>query len=303
MNIKFEFNSKFLKNMNEYKDNDISETIVNSVSTLKNPKDSTLIFVSLLNEDSINKLRNINNSIIILNENTPLSFSDSNCLLYVDRPRKEFAKVLDFILKSQPKENRKYILKDGYYIGENVCIGKNTIIEPFVFIDHEVKIGDNCIVKTGAKIRKDVTIGNDCVIKENCVIGDDGFGVERDEDGTTYKIPHLGGVNIGNSVEIGALSCICQGTIEETVIEDYVKIDDCVFVAHNCYIEKGTVIIANAEVSGSVHIGKNCWISPNVCIRDGIIVGNNTIIGMGAVVVKDIDSNAVVIGNPARKLR
>jgi UDP-3-O-[3-hydroxymyristoyl] glucosamine N-acyltransferase LpxD len=300
---KFEFNCKLLKNMTEYKDENINEIVIYSVSTLKNPRDNTLIFVNSLNEEDIKKLNKIKSCLILLNKNNSYSCSDSNCLLYVDRPRREYAKILDFILKSQHKENKKYILKDGYYIGESVFIGKNTIIEPLVFIDNDVIIGENCIIKTGAKIRGNVVIGTNCIIKENCVIGDDGFGVERDEDGITYKIPHLGGVNIGDSVEVGALSCICQGTIDPTIIQDYVKIDDCVFIAHNCFIDKGTMIIANAEVSGSVHIGTNCWIAPNSCIRDRIVVGNNTIVGMGAVVIKNIDSNVVVVGNPAKKMK
>lgn len=302
MNRKFEFNSKLLKNISKYKDCYINETVIYSVSTLKNPKDNTLIFINILNEESINNLKKIKNSIIILNKSNYAFKTDLNCLLYVDRPRKEYAKILDFILKSQPKDNKSYILKDGYYIGENVNIGKNVVIEPFVFIDHDVIIRDNCIIKTGAKIRKNVVIGNDCVIKENCVIGDDGYGVERDEDGTTYKIPHLGGVNIGNNVEVGAMSCICQGTIEPTVIEEYVKIDDCCFIAHNCNIGKGTFVIANSEISGSVSIGKNSWVAPNACIKDGLQIGDNVIIGMGAVVVKNVDSNVVVVGNPAHKL-
>lgn len=78
------------------------------------------------------------------------------------------------------------------------------------------------------------------------------------------------------------------------------KIDDCVFIAHNCFIDRGTLIIANAEISGSVHIGANSWIAPNSCIRDGTTVGDNTLVGIGAVVVNNIDSNVVVAGNPAK---
>ncbi|NSB12500.1 UDP-3-O-(3-hydroxymyristoyl)glucosamine N-acyltransferase [Clostridium beijerinckii] len=300
MKKKFEFNCKLLKNIIEYGKQNINETVIYSVSTLKDPKDNTLIFGNALNEESIKKLKKVKNSLIILNTKDSYFSSDSSCLLYVDRPREEYAKVLDFILKLQPKDNRKHILIDGYYKGESSIIGKNTVIEPLVFIDNDVKIGDNCIIKTGAKIRRNVIIGNNCIIKENAVIGDDGFGVERDEDGTTYKIPHLGGVKICNNVEVGALSCICQGTIEPTVIEEYVKIDDCVFIAHNCFIDRGTLIIANAEISGSVHIGANSWIAPNSCIRDGTTVGDNTLVGIGAVVVNNIDSNVVVAGNPAK---
>lgn len=61
--------------------------------------------------------------------------------------------------------------------------------------------------------------------------------------------------------------------------------------------------IANSEISGSVHIGTNCWIAPNSCIKDSLVVGNNTIVGIGTVVIKNIDSNVVVMGNPAKKLK
>lgn len=302
MNKKFEFNSIDLKYMNKYKNCNIYETTIYSVSSLKNPRDNTLIFANTLNEENQNRLKKIKNCIIILNESNSWFKLKCNCVLYVQRPRKEYAKILEFILKSQPIRYREYKFKDGYCIGENVLLGINTKIEPFVFIDHDVIIGENCIIKTGAKIKSNVVIGDNCIIKENCVIGDDGFGVERDNDGITYKIPHFGGVNIGNNVEVGALSCICKGTIEATIIEDYVKIDDCVFIAHNCSIGKGTFIIANAEISGSVHIGKMCWIAPNSCIREGIIIGDNTTIGIGAVVVENIDNDVVVVGNPAREL-
>jgi UDP-3-O-[3-hydroxymyristoyl] glucosamine N-acyltransferase len=298
---KFEFNSKLLKNMDGYRDVYIKEVIIYSVSTLKKPKDNTLIFTNNLNKEIINRLEQIKNSIIVISNRNSYFNSDLNCVLNVNRPRKEYARILQFILSMQLKDNRKYVLKDGYYIGENARIGENTIIEPLSFIDHEVTIGDNCKIKSGAKIRSNVIIGDNCIIKENCVIGDDGFGVERDPDGTTYKIPHLGGVVIKNNVEIGAMSCICQGTIEPTVIEEYVKIDDCCFVAHNCNIGRGTFIIANSEISGSVSIGKNSWIAPNACIRDGIKIGDNVTVGMGAVVVKNVDNNELIIGNPGRK--
>lgn len=159
MNKKFEFNSKNLKNIDRYKKCSIYEVSIYSVSSLKNPKDNTLIFANALNEENISKLKQIKNCIIILNNSSSYYHSDFNCILYVDRPRKEYAMILEFILKLQPKDNKKYTFKDGYYIGENVSLGKNTIIEPFAFIGHNVVIGENCIIKTGAKIRKNVVIG------------------------------------------------------------------------------------------------------------------------------------------------
>ncbi|MBW6408568.1 UDP-3-O-(3-hydroxymyristoyl)glucosamine N-acyltransferase [Clostridium weizhouense] len=303
MERKFNFESSLLKRIEKYNDYIFYNTVIYSVSAISNPKNNTLIFANALKHEDIENLKKVKNSIIILNKQYNNINFEENYILYVDRPRKEYAKILKFILDNNKEEDNNYIFKSGYYIGKNVLIGENTIIEPFVFIDSNSVIGKNCIIKSGAKIRKNVIIGNNCIIKENCVIGSDGFGVERDFDGITYKIPHLGGVIIGDSVEVGALACIAQGTIEPTVIENYVKVDDCVFIAHNVKIKKGTFIIANSQVSGSVEIGENCWVSPNACIKNGIKIGNNSLIGIGSVVINDIKENNVVIGNPARFLK
>lgn len=239
-------------------------------------------------------------SIILVNCDTDDELAEDNLVLKADNPRMEYAKILKFILDSQVKEDREYeVNAHGYVKGKNVEVGEQTIIEPFVFIGDNCKIGRKCIIRSGAKIRENTVIGNDCLIKENCVIGDEGFGMERDENGIPYKIPHLGGVVIGNNVEVGALVSIAQGTIKPTVIEDYVKIDDCVFIAHNCRIEKGAYIIANAEISGSVKIGRYSWIGPSVSIIDRVNIGNNVTAGVGAVIIKDVPDNQIVAGNPA----
>ncbi len=297
----FEFKSNELKKNKDYINQIFFDTTIYSVSSLSNPKDATLIFVEKATEDQIANLSKIRNSIIILNKSFFNTVITNNHIIYVDRPRKEYAKILNYILNL--KRNAQFSLNSNncYYKTQN--IGENSIVEPFCLIDSSVQIGKNCIIKSGAKIRGDVVIGNDCIIKENCVIGADGFGVERDETGDTYKIPHVGGVLIGNNVEVGSCSVIAQGTIEPTVIEDYVKIDDSCFIAHNVHISKGSLIIANSEISGSVFIGKNSWISPNVCIKDGVNIGDNCTIGMGSVVLKDVEHNTTIIGNPGRPLK
>lgn len=270
-----------------------------SVSTIDNPKDNTLLFCNKYNDEVINKIKRLNNCIILMNINCNKIELNNNVILFVKNPRKEYAQILKFILSNDKKKSKYTYTEDGYYVGENVSIGKNTIIEPFVLVDNHVVIKENCYIKSGVKIREYVTIGENCIIKENSVIGSSGFGIERDNDGTNEKIPHLGGVEIGNNVEVGALSCIVSGTIEPTIIEDYVKIDDCVFVAHNCKIGKGTFLIANCEVSGSVVIGEKSWIAPSACIINKVEIGRNVTIGIGSVVTKNISDNSIVAGNPS----
>lgn len=299
MQRKFRFNVSLLSKLKSYKIETDKNFYIYSVCTIKSPKNNSLMFINSITEDIIDVINSLNECVILISKESEKIVSNSNLLLYVEEPRKEYAKLLKFILDNDVVENSLRYEQGGYIIGKNVIIGKNAKIEPFVFIDHDVVIGQNCVIKSGVKINKYCIIGDNCIIRENSVIGGEGFGIERDTDGVNYKIPHLGGVKVGNNVEIGALSSIVSGTIEPTIIEDYVKIDDCVFVAHNCHIGKGTFLIANAEISGSVYIGESAWIGPNAAIIQKVNVGSNAIVGIGAVVTKDVNKYEVVAGNPA----
>lgn len=301
----FNFNVKNMKENGPFTKSDFD---ICSVSTVNNPMNNTVIFCNKqLEVEQLNKLRNIKECLLILNENDNdndkvTSSMLDNYIIYDANPRKKYAQVLQYIINSSSIDKKTYKFKNDCYIGENVSFGSNLKIEPFVTIGNNVSVGNNCTIKAGVRIKDNTIIGDNCVLKDNCVIGSDGFGMERDADGTTYRIPHLGGVIIGNNVEIGALVSIAQGTIEPTIIEDYVKIDDCVFVAHNCKIGKGTFLIANSEISGSVTIGEKCWIGPNTTIINGVSLGDNVMTGIGAVVTKSIESGLTVAGNPADKI-
>lgn len=146
-------------------------------------------------------------------------------------------------------------------------------------------------------------VGNGVTLGQHSVIGKDGFGFERDENGVPVRIPHFGNVIIGDRVEIGACTVIARGTIGDTVIGSHVKLDAMVFVAHNVVIGDCTLVVAGAVICGSAKIGKRCWIGANATIKEGIVIGDDCLIGMGAVVLKDVPPNSVMVGNPARYLR
>ena len=99
------------------------------------------------------------------------------------------------------------------------------------------------------------------------MIGHVGFGYARETDGTPVAIPHSGGVDVGDHVDIGANTCIDRGTMSDTVIGHQVKIDNLVHIAHNCVIGEAAYVIATAIVGGSVKIGPRAWIAPNASIR------------------------------------
>lgn len=147
-----------------------------------------------------------------------------------------------------------------------------------------------------------VIYGKDCLIKPGAVIGQAGFGYERDRDGTPIRFPHFGSVVLGNHVEVGANTVISKGVLEDTVIRDCTKIDDLVYIAHNCKIGKNVMIAGNATLCGGVQVGDGAWIGAGASIKQNVKVGEGAVVGLGAVVVKDVAAYSMVVGNPARAI-
>jgi UDP-3-O-[3-hydroxymyristoyl] glucosamine N-acyltransferase len=176
------------------------------------------------------------------------------------------------------------------------------LVDPRAVIENGVTIGEGTRVGPCAVVRSGSRIGRFCTIKSGAVIGDSGFGFERESDGSPLKMIHLGGVRIGDHVEIGALTTVCRGALGDTVLEDHVKTDDHVHIAHNCRIGAGTMITACAELSGSVIVGEKVWIAPNCSIAQKLTIGDGAFIGIGAVVLHDVKPDTKVFGNPAKKL-
>jgi UDP-3-O-[3-hydroxymyristoyl] glucosamine N-acyltransferase len=135
------------------------------------------------------------------------------------------------------------------------------------------------------------------------VIGNKGFGYATRLGYPPISIPHLGGVRIGNFVEIGSSVTIDRGTFKDTIIGNFSKIDNGVHIAHNVEIGERSLVTAHVEISGSTKIGSDTWIAPNVSIVQKVNIGNNCLIGIGSVVTNNIPDNTVAYGNPARIIR
>lgn len=133
------------------------------------------------------------------------------------------------------------------------------------------------------------------------VIGADGFGYARAEDGTLVKMPHRGNVVIEENVEIGCNTCIDRAVEGSTVIGAGTKIDNLVHIAHGVKIGKNCIIVAGSVIGGSCEIGDNVYIGIGAMIKNKIRIGKNAFIGMGAVVTKDVPEGATIVGNPGRE--
>lgn len=152
-------------------------------------------------------------------------------------------------------------------IGPGVCVGEGVNIAAHVRLYANCVVGDDCSVGAGTLLMPgvvlyaDVDIGPRCVVHGGAVIGADGFGFAPDHNGHLQPIAQLGGVKIGADVSIGAASTIDRGAIDDTVVEEGVKIDNQVQVGHNCRIGAHSVICGCVGIAGSVTIGKHCMIA------------------------------------------
>lgn len=219
--------------------------------------------------------------------------SKRDFLIMNDNPRLTFIKILSWLQRS--------IGFDQY--NETSEISPSAMIGPGVVIESGCKIGDDVIIEPNVTIHKGTIIGDNSLIRSNASIGSSGFGFERESSGSPIRFPHLGRVVIGQNVEVGSCTTVANGTLGDTVIEDNAKLDNLVHIAHNALIKNGAFVTAGAEISGGVVVGENSWIAPNSCTHQKIKIGKNSLVGLGAVVTKDVAENIVVAGNPAKKLR
>lgn len=184
------------------------------------------------------------------------------------------------------------------YVGEGAEIGDETTIFSGVFIGEGVKIGKRSLIYPNVTILRDCLIGNDVIIHSGTVIGDDGFGFVRD-GASSVKIPQTGIVQIDDHVEIGANNCIDRAALGKTWIKRGTKTDNLVQVAHNVVIGENSIIVAQAGISGSCHIGREVIIGGQVGTIDHIEIGDRAMIAPQAGVMKSILPGEAVSGTPA----
>lgn len=271
-----------------------SPLLIEGVSSASAPRPRTLSFIRTWDESSgeLMKAHPETGFLIPLDAPGETGANVLRCanprLSYAIASRKLFAGV------SEPGIHPAAIIHATAQIGQNVSVGPMAVISAGVSIGNDSRIGAHAVLESGVMVGHDVRIGS------HTSIGHEGFGFEIDADGAPIRLLHVGGVLIGDHVEIGSHVTIAQGTIEPTVINDHVKIDDAVFIAHNVQVGQASYVIAGAAVSGSVVIGERVWISPEVAIINKVTIGNDALVGIGAVVVTNVDENTVVAGVPAK---
>jgi UDP-3-O-[3-hydroxymyristoyl] glucosamine N-acyltransferase len=172
-------------------------------------------------------------------------------------------------------------------IGAGASIGKGARIGSHCVIGEKAAVGEGTRLHPRVTIYGGCSLGARCIVHSGAVIGADGFGMARDA-GRWIKIPQVGGVRIGDDVEIGANTTIDRGALDDTVIEEGVKLDNQIQVAHNCVIGAHTVIAGCTGISGSARIGRHCLIGGGVGIVGHISICDHVTVSGMTLVAKSI---------------
>ncbi len=190
---------------------------------------------------------------------------------------------------------------EGVFVGENTVVGEEALLCPGAYVGRDCRIGARTEVHPHATVRDRVIIGEDCVIHFNAAIGAAGFGFLQHE-GRHVKQPQVGRVRIGDRVEIGALSSVDRAMLEETVIEDGVKVDNHCHVAHNCHVGPDCIMAGYARLGGSVHVGRGVIIAADVAVTDHVNIGEGAVLAAGAGIHRDVEPGEVLLGRPGRDI-
>jgi UDP-3-O-[3-hydroxymyristoyl] glucosamine N-acyltransferase len=275
-----------------------------NIHYLKDPKnvdEFTLDWISAQRLDKQDIVKNSKAKAIIGSADLKFStelLQQGKVLIIVENPKLALVKIGNafFVEKVKPGIHPKAIIHPEAEIGKEVFIGANVVIG-------KCKIGDNTVIYPFVSIDDNVRIGNNVVIKSGARLGYEGFGFEKQADGSLIKFPQLGRLIISDFVAIGANTCIDKGALSDTIIDEGTKINNLCHIAHNVIIGKNVIITAHVNISGSSIIEDGVWIAPNASLRGHQTIGEGVVIGMGAVVTKNVPAGETWMGNPARFLK
>jgi len=271
---------------------------ITSIAPIEEAKCDQLSFCNNVEESALRAISASHAGIIICRDDIPgLERSEvKHCLFTVANPRLSFIRCANrfFGSRRQNSIHPTAIIEQDSVIGHNVDIGPNT------YIGHQVVIGDGAIIEDRVHVAGGSKIGRNVYLQTGAVIGCEGQGFERGEDGSFEKFPQIGWVVLEDEVEVGANSTIVRGTFGSTRVGKGSKIGHLCDIGHNAQIGKHVFISAGVVVCGSATVNDFCWLAPKCCIRNKVRLGTKVTVGIGSVVTHHVADGLTVIGVPAR---
>lgn len=184
-------------------------------------------------------------------------------------------------------------------IADGARIGDRTVVGPHVTIGYLATVGRDCRLHANVSVRERVVIGDRVVLQDGVVVGSDGFGFAKRDDGTYEKIPQPGVVVIEDDVEVGANSAIDRPAVGETRICAGAKIDNLVQVAHGVRVGRNTLLCAQVGIAGSATVGNNVVLAGQVGVAGHLEIGDNVVATAQTGIPNSVDAGTLVSGYPA----
>jgi UDP-3-O-[3-hydroxymyristoyl] glucosamine N-acyltransferase len=189
-------------------------------------------------------------------------------------------------------------------IADDAEIGPGAMLTSSVNVRTGARVGANTLLHPGVVIAERCKVGAGCIIHPGVVVGADGFGFRPSEDGRGLaKVPHIGIVDVGDNVEIGANTCIDRAKFGATIVGSGTKIDNLVQIGHNCVIGRSCILCGHVGLAGSVTLGDGVILAARVGIMDNISIGAGARIGGDSGVADDVPAGETWLGAPAMPAR
>ena len=286
-------NKKYsLKFISEYIDSSIvgdADLEIDNIATLDTAVEGCITF--LANSKYNKLLETTKASAVIVKEG--VKTNNEITLLVCSDPYLAFAKLSKLFSDQIDFFNGTF--QDNVFIHDSVNLGRDVKVGPNAYIGENCNIGDKTVIYPNSTILKDVSIGQNCIVHPNSVLGSDGFGFAPENDGYK-KIEQLGGLEIGDNVEIGAGCTIDRGSISNTIISDGVKLDNQIHIAHNVSLGSNSAIAACCAVAGSTKIGKNFKMGGLSGVLGHLEICDDVTVGAHTLITKNIKSPGNYIG-------
>jgi UDP-3-O-[3-hydroxymyristoyl] glucosamine N-acyltransferase len=223
--------------------------------------------------------------VIVGPELAPAARGRGDCIV-ASNPHLYFARVTQLWRRvhgggPRPGIHRSAVVEEGAFVDPSASVGALS------FVGRGARIGAGTVLKERVTVGEDCVIGARCLVQSGAVIGGDGFGFAPDE-GRWAKIEQLGAVRIGDDVEIGANTCIDRGALDDTVIEDGVKLDNLIQIGHNCHIGRHTAMAGCVGVAGSARIGAHCTVGGAGMILGHLTIADHVHISSASIVTRSI---------------
>lgn len=290
------------------------DVIVDDVASLSNAGSKSLSFLS--NPSFVDQLASTRAAAVILNEKHVSECSAAS--LVTKDPYATYARMAavvspepvytpgvhpSAIVEPSADVDESAHIAANAYIGEKSRVGANVYVGTGSVVGPDCAIGDDCRLLANVTLARAVQMAERCIVHPGAVLGADGFGNAMTPDGWV-KVPQRGGVRIGADVEIGCNTTVDCGALDDTVIEDGVRIDNLCMIAHNVHIGAHTALASMTGIAGSTTIGKRCMFAGQAGVVGHITICSDVVVSGQGMISKDITEPGVYASSfPAENVR